>query len=136
MKLGEAVYVDTSALIPLAIPEVYSQWAEEALRNKDLLSSVIAQVELARVPKKSGGSDVEVAGLAKHLNLVGLNSEVVDLAAGIPGSLKTLDAIHVGTWLLLYSRGFECEFVTADRKLARAAESVGATVVHPFGSAL
>lgn len=136
MSIREAVYVDTSALIPLVVPEVHSRWAKGVLDHRDLLSSVVAKVELARTQHKVAVHGADVYGLSKNLNTVGLNSEVVELAAGIPGPLKSLDAIHVGTWLLLHSSGFTCEFVTADRQLARAAQAAGATVIHPFGDAL
>ena len=136
MNSSGAVYVDTSALIPLAVSEVHSAWAKQVLDDKDLVSSVIAKVELARVPKRTEEFGAQILGLAAKLNLVGLNSDVVEFAGAIPGFLKALDAIHLGTWLLLRSREFHCDFVTADRQLARAATTVGATVIHPFGSEL
>jgi hypothetical protein len=56
-----------------------------------------------------------------RLDLVAMNSRVLDVAASLPPSVtRTLDAIHLAAALVTY-----------DDRLARAAVAAGITVVTP-----
>ena len=58
-----------------------------------------------------------------------LDDELLDLAGELVEPLRSLDAIHVAAALEL---GEELEaFVTYDRQMTRAAESLGLSVVSP-----
>jgi len=45
--------------------------------------------------------------------------------------LRTLDAIHLASALLLYREGLEIEFVCSDNRLKKAAEDEGLKVIDP-----
>ena len=42
-----------------------------------------------------------------------------------PVSLRTLDAIHLSTFLFLQNRGLKLELATYDKRMARAAKALG-----------
>lgn len=134
--MSELVYVDTSALISSRVAEPHSDWAVRALTGRMLTSSVVAEIELARYARRRGEPFEIARELADQISFVTLNGAIVDLAKIATENVKSLDAIHLGTWMFLAASGIRCDFVTADRKLASAAHSAGAHVIHPFGQEL
>lgn len=125
-------YVDTSILVATLWPEVHSAWAREVLDGRQLVSSALVDVELSRLAHRVGISQARVDAVVRQVSLSQLDSGVLSVAKSITGQVKALDAIHAATWLQLQSAGAASEFFTTDRKLAAAAASVGARVIHPF----
>lgn len=124
-------YVDASALTKLVLDEPDSgamrRWYVE---HERVVCSRIGIVETRRA---AGRSEHDPA----HLDLVLSSLEVIELDAGIarraasigPAALRTLDAIHLATAMIL-----EAELdalVTYDDRLADAARAIGLPVVRP-----
>lgn len=61
--------------------------------------------------------------------LIALDEEIRRIAAGIGGSLRSLDAIHIASALAIGDR--DVQFVTYDDRQANAARDCGLTVVQP-----
>jgi hypothetical protein len=126
-----ALYLDSSALVKLVVPEPET----EALRRyvfgrAPLASCAIARVELVRAVRRHGPSHVAVArSLLDEVDLTLLDDELLDLAGELDGPLRCLDALHIAAALEL-SPDLEA-LVTYDAQMARAAEAHGLTVAAP-----
>jgi hypothetical protein len=129
---GQLLYLDSSAIVKLVVPEPETKALRELLRSwPDRASSVIARIEVERVAGRIGGGSVRRARtVLSRISLVELDDEVVGGASAIqPTELRTLDAIHLATALSLgEDLGAMCAY---DARLADAAAAAGAEVVAP-----
>ncbi|NJJ03204.1 hypothetical protein HMPREF3048_09830 [Corynebacterium sp. HMSC075D04] len=130
------VYVDSSVLIASIGNESYGEWAREVLAGQEVVSSAIAKVELARFVHRVGQLSDRIRAVMSAVSFAKVDDQAIAAATAVSGEVKALDALHVGTWARMQSLGLNCPFITADRKQAAAALSVGATVVHPYGGDL
>lgn len=132
MSAERVTYVDSSALVKLAVREPESQALRRHLaRRRPLVCSALARVEVARALMALGpqvlqrGDDV----LAR-IDLVRINDRVLRAAAALlPAELRSLDAIHLAT-----AQQFGGELhriVTYDNRMAIAAETLGWRVEKP-----
>lgn len=127
-----AVYLDSSAIVKLAVREPESAALRRYLRRKRrLMSSALARAEVLRALLPGGGAAVARGrSVLQRLDLVRVNDRVLN-AAGVlqPMALRSLDAIHLATALQL---GHElAALVTYDERMAAAAKQVGCRVVQP-----
>lgn len=128
------VYLDSSALLKLILPERESAELEQALRHwPDWVSSAIAVVECRRALKRVRVPASVARRTEAALNattLLKLDEPVLRLASQVgPVELRTLDAIHLASAL---SMGDDPEaFITYDDRLARAARGLKLRVVQP-----
>lgn len=132
---GPPIYLDSSALVKLVLPEAEStallsflgDWAEP-------ISSEIAAVEVVRAARRAS-SDAQVqkraAAVVAAIHLLRVDSEILERAAGIePESLRSLDAIHLASALSLAP---EVEtMVVYDTDLAAAALEAGLQTLAPI----
>jgi predicted nucleic acid-binding protein len=129
---GALLYVDSSALVKLLVPEPESEALHEALRSwPERISSVVAEVEVERVARRLGGGAVRRARrVLARIALVDLDEEVRRRGAVIgPPELRTLDVIHLATAVSLEADlGALCVY---DRRLADAAAALRMTVLAP-----
>lgn len=101
---GQLLYLDSSAIVKLVVPEPETRAVRELLRSwPDRVSSVVARVELERVARRIGGGAVRRARtVISRIALVDLDQDVVRVAAALdPPELRTLDAIHLATAISL-----------------------------------
>lgn len=97
-------YIDSSALVKLAIPEPESDALRtELARWKRHASSALARVEVvracARVDEKAKRIAEQIVGA---LDLVAVDDRVLEEAALLcPAELRSLDSIHLASALLL-----------------------------------
>jgi len=127
-----AVYLDSSAVVKLAIAEAESAALRTYLRRRrPLVSSALARTEVLRALLPAGkdavsrGREVLLA-----LDLVRINGQVLD-AAGLllPAEVRSLDAIHLATAELL---GDDLDrIVTYDARMADAAKQIGFRITTP-----
>jgi uncharacterized protein len=126
------LYLDSSALVKLVVPEPESGALREALRAwPERVSSVVAEIEVERVARRIGGGTIRRArSVLARLGLVELDEKVRSSAARLaPPELRTLDAVHLATALSLGDDlGALCAY---DQRLALAATARGATVLMP-----
>jgi predicted nucleic acid-binding protein len=126
------IYLDASAMVTYVLKRA-NVWALRAhLRNHaavDLVTSTVGLIETVRSCDRVGTFPNLMGQLLGDYTEFQLTPEIRDMAAGLPGRLKALDAIHVATAETL---GDELiSFVTYDRTTARLARSRGLPVVSP-----
>jgi predicted nucleic acid-binding protein len=132
MSAERATYVDSSALVKLAVREPESAALRRYLgRRRPLVSSALARTEVMRALLPLGPDAVRRGReVLARVDLLRLTDRILD-AAGLltPPDLRSLDAIHLASAEQLGSdlRGF----VTYDSRLATAAAGRGLRVIRP-----
>lgn len=132
MKRG-AVYLDSSALIKLVLEEHETGALQEFLRDRPLrLSSSLARVEVIRAARTINGELVtkHADAVMRSVELIAPDTALLTEAAGLaPLALRTLDAVHLATAVMLMD---DIEgMVVYDRRLAGAARAAGLEVFAP-----
>lgn len=132
MSAERATYVDSSALVKLAVREPESAALRRYLRRRrPLVSSALARTEVVRALLPFGSDAVRRGqDVLARVDLLRVNDRVLD-AAGLlaPAYLRSLDAIHLAS-----AEQFGTDlraFVTYDERLASAAADRGLRVVQP-----
>jgi predicted nucleic acid-binding protein len=129
---GGLLYLDSSAIVKLVVPEPETEPLLELLRSwPERVSSVVARIEVERVARRIGRGAIRRAGIVlSRTGLVALDDLVVQTAAAVePPALRTLDAVHLATALSLgKDLGAFCAY---DARLARAAGSTAVEVLAP-----
>lgn len=128
-----AIYLDSSALVKLAVREVHSDALRKHLRRRrPLMSSALARTEVLRA-LLPGGEQALAAGRAvlSRVDLVRVNDPVLAQAGTMsPVELRSLDAIHLATAGRI---GTDlAEIVTYDQRMAAAALAMGYKVSSPI----
>jgi uncharacterized protein len=127
-----AIYLDSSALVKLAVREVHSDALRKHLRRRrPLMSSALARTEVLRALLPAGEAAL-VAGrqVLSRVDLVRVNDPVLSQAGTLsPIELRSLDAIHLATAGRIGSD--LAEIVTYDQRMAAAARSMGYKVSSP-----
>lgn len=127
------IYFDTSALVKLVVKETESAALEHWLtEHVDVpkSSSMLCRAELPRAVRPGG----ELAYLRAQMILgdlmqMPLTPDLLDAAGSLPGSLRSLDAIHLASALRLRSDLYA--LVAYDHRLLEAAELAGLPTVSP-----
>jgi len=127
-----ATYLDSSAIVKLAVREPESLALRRYLRRREpLVSSALARTEVLRALLPAGDEAVARGrSVLQRLDLVRVNDRVLN-AAGVlsPAELRSLDAIHLATAQQL---GEELgALVTYDDRMATAAKRLGYRIVQP-----
>lgn len=126
-----ATYLDSSAIVKLVVEEPESAALRLYLRRRTVVASALAKVEVARALLPFGPAvQRRGADVLSRIDLVRLNDRVLTAAGAIlPADLRSLDAIHLATALLLGPQ--LASVVTYDERLADAARANGCRVVAP-----
>ena len=128
-------YLDTSALVKLIRTEPETASLRRWLRGKRWIGSDLLRTEVRRVVLRAGGvrASQRAEGLLREIDLISVTPDLFDAAGTLePGSLRSLDAIHLAAALSL---GNDLSGVVAyDKALAEAARAVGVAVVAPGAS--
>lgn len=127
-----AIYLDSSAIVKLAVREPESAALRRWLRRKrPLVASALARTEVLRALLPAGEEAVgRGRAVLRSLDLLRVNDRVLE-AAGLllPLALRSLDAIHLATAREL---GDELgALVTYDDRMAAAARALGHRVAAP-----
>jgi predicted nucleic acid-binding protein len=132
MSAERVTYVDSSALVKLAVREPESQALRRHLvRRTSLACSALARVEVARALVSLGQHAIRRGDeVLSRIDLVRINDRVLRAAAALmPAELRSLDAIHLATAQLFGSELHR--IVTYDNRMATAAEALGWRVEQP-----
>jgi uncharacterized protein len=127
-----AVYLDSSALVKLVVPEPESQALRTELRRWDrFVSSSVVRVEAVRACARVDERARSVAEAAvRALDLLAVDDELLEAAARVePASLRSLDAIHVASATLVADA--LGAVLVYDERLSAAMEAVGLPVAAP-----
>jgi predicted nucleic acid-binding protein len=127
-----ATYVDSSAIVKLAVLETETAALRRYLRRRrPLVSSALARAEVVRALLPAGDEAV-VRGreVLARFELVRVNDRVLNAAAVLaPAEVRTLDAIHLASAEQL---GEDlAAIVTYDVRMATAAAALGHHVQSP-----
>ena len=127
-----AVYLDSSAIVKLAVREPESSALMRFLRRRrPLVSSALARTEVLRALMLEGEQGVARGrAVLSRLDLIRVTDRVLN-AAGllVPAELRSLDAIHLATAIQL--EGELGQLVTYDDRLAEAARRLKMKVGSP-----
>jgi predicted nucleic acid-binding protein len=132
-------YVDTSVLLRVVLgePGALPEWASIEVAIGSELARVEALRTIDRARLRLQLSDEEVAlrregvmAILSSFHIARVDSAVLERAADpFPTLVRTLDAIHLATALLVRAEHEDLIFATHDRQLATAARSVGLQVM-------
>ncbi len=128
-----AFVVDSSALVKLIVNEPKSQSFSTWLKNckHDLFVSEIAHTEVARaIARVDANLQGQLKNVLERFGTIRVSSQILTIAGVLtPTNLRTLDAIHLASCLIL---GDDLKgFVTYDSAQADAASHNGITVIAP-----
>ncbi|MGH3546777.1 MAG: type II toxin-antitoxin system VapC family toxin [Pseudonocardiaceae bacterium] len=128
------IYLDTSAFVKLVWAELESDALSRFLTRRPaspLVSSSLLTVETRRAVQRADPSALGRADLLlTRIGRIGVTSSIVESASRLPDrSLRSLDAIHLATALLL--REDLDAIVTYDKRLAAVAEAHDLPVDSP-----
>ncbi|MGH2660697.1 MAG: type II toxin-antitoxin system VapC family toxin [Actinomycetota bacterium] len=128
------LYLDSSAIVKLVVPEPETSALVETLRSDpEMVSSVVARVEVLRAVRRAGARRAvadRAESILRRMALVRLEEGIVATASKLrPLELRTLDAIHLATALFLVPQ--LSGLITYDARLASAARAAGLTVQVP-----
>ena len=132
MSAEKPIYLDSSALVKLAVAEPESRALRRSLqRQRPRVTSALARTEVARAMMPFG-SDAVARGEAvlRRVEIVRINDRILRLAGSLePSELRSLDAIHLATAQLI---GSDLKWiVTYDERMAEAAQALGLSVRAP-----
>jgi uncharacterized protein len=129
---AELTYLDSSALVKLAVKEPETRSLVQYLRRRRLwVTSALARTEVIRALLFDGSEAIENGrAVLARCEVLRVSSRVLD-AAGLlePLTMRSLDAIHVATALQL--GGDLRSLVTYDSRMGEAARSLGVRVDVP-----
>jgi uncharacterized protein len=128
------LYLDSSAIVKLVAPEPQTARLVETLRSDpDAISSALAQVEVTRAVMRAGATRERASratSVLERIALVPIDAGILGRASELqPPDLRTLDAIHLATALLL-QRDI-AGLITYDGRLAEAAAAAEIAVLTP-----
>lgn len=132
-----AVYLDTSAILRALLEAGMTPSLQRKMEEAEvLLTSRLSQVECSRAVQRLRGTpgvsetrladaERELGSLWARCELWEITVDVCELACRVAPTrpLRTLDAIHLATFLLARKRIEALELVTTDRRLEEAATS-------------
>ena len=127
-----ATYLDSSAIVKLAVREPESAALRRYLRRRrSLVSSALARAEVLR-SLLPGGEEAVARGrdVLTRLDLLRVNDRVLHVAGTLlPVELRLLDAIHLASAQQLGSE--LASMVSYDDRLSEAARQLGYRVASP-----
>jgi predicted nucleic acid-binding protein len=128
-----AFVVDSSAIVKLIVDEPKSQSFSAWLKNckDDLYISELAHTEVARAINRVDASlHGQLKTVIERFGTIRVSSQILTIASVLsPTNLRTLDAIHIASCLIL---GDDLSgFVTYDSTQAAAASHNGIAVIAP-----
>lgn len=131
---GDFLYLDSSALVKLVLPEPESESLREILPTwRYKVSSQVAFVEVHRAARRASKDDTVLRRAEQVLSglvLIGVHFNLLGEAVLVePRTLRSLDAIHLSTALSLGV--YLGAVVTYDDALASAARQCNVKVLAP-----
>lgn len=132
MSADRATYLDSSAIVKLAVVEPESAALRRYLRRRrPLVSSALAKTEVARALLPLGEPAVRRGQeVLARLELIRVSDRILSTAGALlPADLRSLDAIHLATAQQL---GEDlARLVTYDARMRTTAQNAGCPVAAP-----
>jgi len=132
------MYIDTSAIGLVLLDQEGADSAQAildaAIHRDRLISSVLLKIETARLAHRTRITEEAAAQALSDVSLVGINNDIVERACSFVGELKSLDAIHLATAVILDDPRDPVTVLTHDARLAAAARAQGLRALDPAES--
>lgn len=132
MSAERACYLDSSAIVKLAVAEPESAALRRYLRRRNVMvTSALARAEVARALLPLGSAATQRGHeVLNRMEILRLGDRVLRAAGSLlPVGLRTLDAIHLASALQM---GTDlARVVTYDERMATAAAQLGMSAVAP-----
>ena len=124
------VYLDSSVALRtiLDVPERLSLQRWMQTEGATFVSSRLLRTEVVRVLRRDGRPPSDAAPLLDRVGTLGITPETHSVAESIERHIKTLDALHLATALLI---GEPVTVASHDSTMKRVAEQLGLTVTDP-----
>jgi uncharacterized protein len=125
-------YLDSSAIVKLAIHEAESKALRQFLRTRSVrATSRLSWAEVARAVRRAEPTALPTAQrVLARFEAIEVTSGLVTAAAGLdPVELRTIDAIHIASAARLVPDLMA--LLTYDQRMVTAAVAVGLPVVSP-----
>ena len=136
--MSSCLYLDTSAVLRAILesgvsPDLEARIARAPVLITSRLSLVESSRALHRLRQLGQVSETKLADADRELNAVWARCELWELTASVcerarqvapAKSLRTLDALHLATFVMARERIEDLELVTADQRLRSALEAV------------
>jgi predicted nucleic acid-binding protein len=132
MSANRAIYIDSSAIVKLAVAEPESASLRRYLRRRGpLVVSALARTEVGRALLPLGPVAVRRGiDVLARLDLIRVSDRILaDAATLMPANLRSLDAIHLATIRQLGAS--ITRVLTYDERMRVAVGAVGLTVIAP-----
>ncbi len=132
MNAERAIYLDSSAIVKLAVAETESRALRRYLRRRaPLVVSALARTEVARALLPLGPTAVQRGNeVLSHVELIRVSDRILlDAGSLLPAKLRSLGAIHLATMRQL--GGSLRRLVTYDSRMAAAASAMGMATLAP-----
>ena len=132
MNAERATYLDSSAIVKLAVAEVESAALRRYLRRRaPLVVSALARTEVGRALLPLGSAAVQRGHeVLSRIELIRVSDRILlDAGSLLPAQLRSLEAIHLATMRKL--GGSVRRVVTYDSRMAAAVSAMGMTTVAP-----
>jgi uncharacterized protein len=133
MSAERAIYLDSSAIVKLAVSEPESAPLRRYLRRRraTMVTSALARTEVARALLPLGSAAVQRGNdVLRRFEMVRVSDRLLTSAGALrPPELRSLDAIHLATVQQLGAS--LTHVVTYDERMATAAEALGYATVGP-----
>src|SRR6202171_4852580 len=132
MNAERAIYLDSSAIVKLAVAETESSALRRDLRRRGtLVVSALARTEVARALLPLGPAAVQRGHeVLSRLELIRVSDRILlDAGSLLTAQLRSLDAIHLPT--MRQHGGSLRREITYDSRMAAAVSAMGMTTVTP-----
>jgi predicted nucleic acid-binding protein len=132
MTAERAIYLDSSAIVKLAVTEKESAALRRYLRRgAPVVVSALARTEVARALLPLGSAAVERGhDVLSRIELIRVSDRIlVEAGSLLPAELRSLDAIHLATMRQLGES--LRRLVTYDNRMAAAALKLGIATMSP-----
>lgn len=125
------IYLDSSALVKAIVQEEQSSVVRALMVDKLVMASALSVVDVLRAVRRRDESHTLAARMAlAQAALIPISDSVLSQAGLLgPGALRSLDAIHLASALLI--RDELDAFVSYDDRLLDAASALGMPVASP-----
>jgi len=127
-----ATYLDSSAIVKLAVEEPESAALRSYVRRRNpLVSSALARTEVDRSLLREGEAGVARGrAVLGRIDLIRINDRVLNAAGALlPPELRSFDAIHIASAQLL--AGDLGQLVTYDDRMPATARDLAITTASP-----
>jgi predicted nucleic acid-binding protein len=126
------IYFDASALITIVVERQHAESLRrfmDAHADSGMSTSTVGLIETVRTCDRIGGFPNLMSRLLRDYAEIPVTALVRDAAAKVPGTVRSLDAVHVASAELI---GRELiALVTYDQRMADVARSSGLPVAMP-----